>query len=103
MIFLRGLAWVFLLIAAIALVNDITRTTTSGSLALTSTLVHWKSFFPQSLAAFISFVQKSVHPLVWDPLVVRVLILPAWITFGALGILCGLLGRKKRRINIFAN
>jgi hypothetical protein len=103
MIILRGLAWVFLLIATIALVNDITRSSFSGSVTLTSTLVHWKSFFPQSLAAFITFVQKSVHPLVWDPLVVRVLILPAWITFGALGIVCGLLGRKKRRINIFAN
>jgi hypothetical protein len=103
MIFLRGLAWVFLLIATIALVNDITRSSFSGSITLTSTLVHWKSFFPQSLTAFTSFVQKSVHPLVWDPLVVRVLILPAWFTFGALGIVCGLLGRKKRRINIFAN
>jgi hypothetical protein len=103
MIFLRGLAWVFLLLATIALVNDITRSTATSSLALTSTLVHWKAFFPQSLTAFITFLQKSVHPLVWDPVVVRVLILPAWITFGALGIVCGLLGRKKRRVNIFAN
>jgi hypothetical protein len=103
MIFLRALAWVFLLLAAIALVNDITRSSFSSSLVLTSTLAHWKTFFPQSLTGFVTFLQKSLHPFVWDPLVVRVLVLPAWFTFGALGIACGLLGRKKRRINIFAN
>jgi hypothetical protein len=103
MIVFRALAWVLLLIATIALVNDITRSSLTGNMVLTSTLVHWKSFAPQSLAAFINFVQRSVHPLVWDPLTVRLLILPAWLTFGAFGIACALLGRKKRRVNIFAN
>ena len=70
---------------------------------MTSSLVHWKALSPQSLAAFTSFVQHAMHPLVWDPVLVRLLVLPAWLLLGALGITCGLLGRKKRRVNIYAN
>jgi hypothetical protein len=99
----RALAWILLLIATIAIVNDLTRTNLSGGFVATSSLIHWKNLSPQTLAAFTTFTQKSLHPLVWDPFVVRLLILPAWITFGALGITCAILGRKKRRLNIFAN
>ncbi len=103
MILLRGLAWILLIVATIALVGDLTRSSSSGAVVLTSTLVHWKAFAPQSLAAFTLFVQRTMHPLVWDPVLVRLLVLPTWLLLGALGITCGMLGRKKRRVNIFAN
>jgi hypothetical protein len=103
MAFLRVLAWVLLLAAAIALVSDFTRTGTTGSFVGTSILAHWKALSPQSLASAAATVQKSIHPLAWDPLIVRILILPAWLVMGAFAVLCGVLGRKKRRINIYAN
>jgi hypothetical protein len=103
MAFLRALAWILLLAAAIALVGDFTRAGTGGSFAGTSILAYWKTLSPQSLASAATTVQKSVHPLAWDPVVVRILILPAWLVLGAIAVLCGVLGRKKRRINIYAN
>lgn len=103
MILFRGFAWIFLIVATIALVADLTRSNATGALVMTSSLIHWKALSPQSLAGFTTFVQRSMHPLVWDPVLVRLLILPAWLLLGALGITAGMLGRKKRRVNIFAN
>ena len=100
---LRALAWIFLLVAMIALVGDLTRANTGGALVMTSSLAHWKSMAPQSLAAFSGFIQKLVHPVLWDPLMTRVLLLPAWLLIGAIGVMTALLGRRKRRVNIFAN
>ncbi len=103
MVVLRVLAWIFLIVATVAFISDLTRSSTTGGMVVTSTLIHWKTFAPQSLAAFTSFVQRTLHPLVWDPVLVRLLILPAWVAIGALGLTCAVLGRKKRRVNIFAN
>ncbi len=103
MVVLRVLAWCLLIVATIAFISDVTRSNTSGGIVVTSTLIHWKTMAPQSLAAFTSFIQRASHPLLWDPVLVRLLVLPAWATIGALGLLCGVLGRKKRRVNIFAN
>ena len=100
---LRALAWICLLIAMIALVGDLTRANTGGPMVMTSSLAHWKSMAPQSLAAFSGFVQKLVHPALWDPVMTRVLLLPAWLLIGAIGVIMAVLGRRKRRVNIFAN
>jgi hypothetical protein len=99
----RLMAWVFLLIATIALVGDLTRAGTGNGWVLTSTLSHWKALSPQGLATFAGFIQKNIHPALWDPVMVRLLILPAWLLLGAIGVVLAVLGRKKRRVNIYAN
>ena len=58
---------------------------------------------PQSLTATMQAIQQKAHPLLWDPVMVRVLLLPAWGLVGTLGIIFGMLGRRKRRINIYHN
>lgn len=103
MVILRALAWVILLVALIALVSDVTRATTGGPFIMTSALTHWKTMAPQSLATVAGFTQRWLHPMLWDPALLRVLLLPTWLLLGALALLLGVLGRKKRRINIFAN
>jgi hypothetical protein len=103
MALLRALAWIFLLAAVIALVNDLTRANATGLFVQTSLMAYWKTLAPQSLAAFAGFVQRVLSPRLWDPVLVRVLVLPAWMALCAAGLLCALLGRRKRRVNIFAN
>ena len=103
MAFLRILAGIVLLIAVIVLISDITRVSTGGSVALTSTLSYWKSAAPQSLTAVSGFVQRNLHSALWDGFLVRILLLPAWSLLGALGVILALIGRKKRRVNIYSN
>ena len=103
MAFLRALAGLLLLLAAISLISDLTRVSTGGQFTLIPALSHWKSMAPQSLTAVSTFVQKSLHPALWDPVLVRILALPVWLLVGALGLLLAIVGRKKRRVNIYAN
>lgn len=101
---LRVLAGFFLLFAAIALAADVTRTLNgNGGWVITSFAGHWRSFSPQMFAAAQKTVSTSLHPFVWDPVIVRLISLPAWFLLGAIGLTLGYLGRQKRRVNIFIN
>lgn len=103
MVLLRVLAGALLLIAALALVSDVTRSLNSHASVVTSVATHWRAISPQSLANAQGAVKGHLHPLVWDPLIWRLLLLPTWFLFGALGGLVALLGRRRRRVNIFIN
>ena len=103
MVLFRFLAWILLLIAMIAIVGDFTRAANGGSSTVTTAFAYWKLVSPQSLASSANFVQRSLHPWLWDPVAMRLLMLPVWLIIGALGLALAVLGRKKRRVNIFAN
>ncbi len=101
---LRFLAGVFLLVAVIAAVNDVTRSMSAATrLPAVSTYEHWSKLAPVTLAAARNAVQRRTHPLVWDPALVWVLQLPAWGLFGVVGMLFAYAGRRRREVNIFAN
>lgn len=100
---LRTLAGLFLLFATIALIADLTRYMNGQPFQMTSLFNHWLGFAPQSLKSVAQFVQRYTHPYFWDPMMVRFLVLPSWLVLGALGVILGLLGRRRRRVNIYAN
>jgi len=100
--FFRFLAGVFLLVAVIAAVYDGTRSLAVGSLVMTSLLEHWSKLAPTLLAAAQSGVQRATHPLVWD-MVRKLLTVPAWALFAAAGMVLAYAGRRRRRVNVFAN
>jgi choline-glycine betaine transporter len=101
--FFRFLAGVVLLIAVIAAVYDGTRSLGAGGLVMTSLLEHWSKLAPTLLAASQSGVQRATHPLVWDVGVRKLLGVPAWAAFAVLGLLLAYAGRRRRRVNVFAN
>lgn len=103
MFFLRLLAGIFLLLASLALIADVTRSMNSRTTVTTSVATQWRSVSPQSLTNAQNAVSKHIHPLVWDPLIWRLLLLPGWFLFGAIGLILALLGRRRRRANIFIN
>jgi hypothetical protein len=103
MVVLRFLGSVFLLIAVIALVYDGTRALAGGGWTATSLYAHWLKLAPGSLEAAQAAVQRYTHPLLWDPVIRRVLLLPAWLVLGVLGVLLAYLGRRRRRVNVFSN
>lgn len=103
MVFVRLIAGVFLLLAALSLIGDVTRSINSKTTVITSVAVQWRAASPQSLTNAQNAVSKNLHPLFWDPLIWRLLLLPGWFLFGALGLLLAFLGRRRRRANIFIN
>ena len=55
----------------------------------------WGKLNPASLNLVQAIVQRYLHPALWDPLLVNILLLPAWLVFGAPGLLLYLLGRER--------
>jgi len=100
---LRFLAGAILLVAVIFAVSDATRSLgTNGATAVT---VHqtWSTVSPISLSAAQGAVQRYTHPAVWNWGVLKILQLPAWALLGLLGLILAFLGRRRRRVNIYAN
>ncbi|MEZ5775334.1 MAG: hypothetical protein R3D33_11725 [Hyphomicrobiaceae bacterium] len=99
----RTLASWMLLVAVIALVADGTIATAHGSFVATTVIGHWKSLAPASLAAAETLVSARISPALWDPVLLSLLRLPTFAFFGGLGLLLFAAGRKRRRVNIYAN
>jgi hypothetical protein len=101
---LRFLAAVLLMVAVFAAANDVTRSLQAGEqVPSVSTYEHWSRLAPVTLTAARNAVQRNTHPLVWDPVLVSLLRLPAWALFGVAGALLGYAGRRRREVKIFAN
>jgi hypothetical protein len=102
---LRFLAGLLLLIAVIAAIYDGTRMLESknGEIIMTTLGEHWSKVAPVSLKNAQAAVRRYSHPLLWDGLIQRLLQLPTWAVFGTLGLFVGYLGRRRRRVNVFAN
>ncbi len=103
MVLVRLLAGLLLLVALIALTSDVTRALQGAGVSATSVAAHWKSLSPLGLAAAQIAIAKASHALVWDQIVARVIALPAWLLFGALGMALAWIGRRRRGVDIFAN
>jgi hypothetical protein len=101
--FLRFLAACLLLVAVIAAVDDITRSRSEGRPVATATFDHWANLAPATFNNAKATVQRSTHPAVWDYGVRGVLRLPTWALFGIIGLVLAYAGRRRRRVNIYAN
>ena len=103
MFLVRLLGNFFLLIAAMSAINDGGLTLTRGKGLLVTPLgQHWFDISPASLDAAEKAVTR-LSPWLWDSVVVTILLYPGWLVFGLIGIVICYLGRKRERINIFAN
>jgi hypothetical protein len=105
MSFLRFLAGILLLVAVIAAIYDGTRALESkgGEMAMTSLGEQWLKVAPVSHKNAQAAVRRYTHPIVWDGLIQRLLLLPTWAVFAGLGLLAAYAGRRRRRVNVFAN
>src|SRR5262245_11084794 len=104
MLTLRFLGGLFLLVATISLVADGTRALAGPTEALFTPLAqHWADVAPKSLVSVQTAVKTSLHPIVWDAVIRRLLALPIWAMFGGVGLLLAFAGRQRRRVNIFIN
>lgn len=101
---LRLLVRPLLLVALLALLHDGTRTIASdGGLVITTLLEHWQALAPASLDAVRRTISMKVHPFVWDQVLARPLRLPAWIAIGLLALALAWLGKRRQRVQVYAN
>lgn len=104
MLVLRILSGLFLLAAAFALIAEATRAQLGVPGApFTPVLVQLAEAAPVILQA-VEKSARSLHALLWDPVLTSILQLPAWISLGSLGLVLGWLGRRRyRKVNVFTN
>ncbi|WP_088348787.1 MULTISPECIES: hypothetical protein [Rhodomicrobium] len=94
---LRLAGYLFLCIAVAALAFDGTRMIADqGHFAFTSLERHWLTLSPGSFAAAKAAVEQ-VNSYLWSPLIMAVLVLPAWMVAGGIGTLLYLAGYRPPR------
>ncbi len=104
MVILRTIGIWLLLVAMIALTVDGTQSLASTEgWVMTPLGEHWFNLHAPSLNTSQAAVERYVHPYLWDPILVTILMTPTWIFFGVLGLLFYWLGRRRRRLEVFSN
>jgi hypothetical protein len=100
----RAAAGIALIIAAVALAHDLGPATVgrTSDFHATAVLTHWQQLAPESLLAASGFATKRLQPWVWSAATAP-LKLPTFIVFAVLGAVFGYLGRRRQRVEIFAN
>ncbi len=93
----RLLALVFLILAAVTGILDITRSIADSTVVMTTLGKDWFNHSPSTLNLTQALVQRYIHPAVWDPGMVKILLMPSWLVFGVLALIFGLLGRRVKK------
>ena len=92
-----------LALAVITAVLDVTRTIADSTMVITPLGKEWYEFSPNSLNNAQAFIQRQVHPFLWDPVIINILLAPSWVVFAVLSAIllwCGKV-REKRWQNRF--
>ena len=82
--------------AFILVVYDGTKSIAINTLFLTSARDLWTLISPASLAKLQPLLAPYAGGLLWDPLMLTLLAAPASALLGVVGILCLLIGRRKK-------
>jgi hypothetical protein len=92
----RFLGLICLAAAFILVVYDGTKSIAGNSFALTTVQALWEIINAGSLARVKPLIEPYAGGLLWDPVMVSILVAPAWGLLGLFGILFILFGRKKK-------
>ncbi|MYE01312.1 MAG: hypothetical protein F4Y03_08520 [Alphaproteobacteria bacterium] len=98
MIVCRLVALLFACGALIALGGDVWQAAASGEWQPQALGQVWFQLDAGSLNLLQAVVQRYLHPWLWDPVIVQVLLWPAWVVPGALAALLFLICRRRHRI-----
>ena len=98
---LRGLGWLLamtlLVGAAVSLGLDALSWAQSGSWSWITVGELWHRMHSSSLQITQAAVQRYLHPALWDPVILTVLLWPAVLVFGLSGAVLALVLRPRRR------
>jgi hypothetical protein len=91
---LRFLGLCLLATAFVTVVVDFTRSVAGGKEYVTPLGETLMVLAPREMALAQGFIERHVHPFIWDPILVDLMRLPVWLTVGVIGCLAIRLGRK---------
>jgi hypothetical protein len=91
----RFVGFLILALAFAALIVDGTRSIAAGAAAILPLGRTMSTLAPDGFARMHAAIETHV-PLLWDPVLVTLLLLPAWLVLGAVGILLITLTRRPR-------
>lgn len=98
---MRLIGSLFLALMLIMIVMDGAKVLSSNELAFTPLGQIWfeidRALGTLTLNTLQAIVQRYVHPIVWDPIIVTVLGAPAWLICAILGVVFLFLGRTRTR------
>jgi len=93
----RLVALLFACGAAIALGGDIWEAAAGGGWRPQALGQLWFAFDRGSLNLAQAVLERYLHPWLWDPVMVRLLLWPVWVLPGSLALALFLLCRRRRR------
>lgn len=73
--------------AVVGVVIDGTKSIAADKLVVTALGETWFTLSPSSLNQLQALVERNIHPILWDPVIQWILMLPNWAVIGALGFL----------------
>jgi hypothetical protein len=95
---IRFVGAVLVLAACVALGMDLWQSyATGGGFHLAALGERWYQLAPGSLNLSQAVIQRYVSPQLWDPVLVTVLLWPAALVLGGLGVVVVLVGARRRR------
>lgn len=97
---LRFLAALCALIAAIALVAELTRDDGVQPMTLLDALM---ATMPSLIDGLKAFVSTHLSPLLWSPVLTSLIDQPTWLVFAVAALSLAYAGRPLRRVEIFVN
>jgi hypothetical protein len=92
----RTIGFVFLAGGFAALVLDGARSIAASILIATPFGESCYRMFPRSFPLLQPAVERHLHPLVWDPFLLSVFLLPTFLVFGLLGMLLLWLAQRRQ-------
>ena len=101
---LRFISTLFLLVAVIALIADLTPML-SGSepLSFASVETRWREVAPVTFESMEQSITGGRDSALWTFLIGPLLAVPTWLMFAILSAIAGYVGRRRTRIKIYAN
>ena len=84
---LRPLGWILIIAAFYALWLELATYLDTGVYELGLLWAYWYVLSPGSLNFIQDIIQRYLFPELWDPIIVTILLCPAWVVLGVPGLL----------------
>lgn len=93
----RAVGWILTGVAAVLLARELFHLLSEGRFEPLDVGYVWFTLHADSLQLAQPVVQRYVHPWLWEPVIVTLLLWPAFAVIGVPGVLLLLLTRPRRR------
>jgi len=94
----RVIGWILVVAGLAILAKDVIGWLDTGTLAFSATGELWFSLHNGSLNLIQAITQRYIWPTLWDPVLVTVLLWPAFLVIGIPGLLLSWLFRRRPRL-----